>query len=133
MTEYYGEGITRFTDKLKKEIFFKWRKYRSEIYNLDFFGNEYYLLNGIFCIHITKEAKYRFGQLTTERKLGERMEFPNGYYVLSTRLPNYILIDDPDILQFILHFDLRGGKSLHDELKRRLGVDLTNKPNNILT
>jgi hypothetical protein len=115
-------------ERLKRLVFSKWKKFciQNNERNIDWQGNEYYLHNGIFCIHITDEkSKYRYGSDATSRYQGERNHFEPGYYILSTRTPNYTIIDDPDVLHFILHFDLRAKKSLHKELKRRMGVEFT--------
>lgn len=116
-----GESI-----RLKRQVFNKWRL-QSREKNLDHYSNEYYLENGIYCIHITKEGKYKFGLECTNRRDAERIVFDNGYYVMSTRTANFTFIDDADVLHFVLNFDLCSGKSLHKELRRRLNVDLFTK------
>lgn len=96
--------------------------------NIDFQGNEYYIDNGIVAYHITVGAYYKFGMQTREF-YGQpvRKYFDTGFYVLSTRRPNYLIIEDSDVLHFILDFPLSSNNklSLHRELKRCLGVDFT--------
>lgn len=117
-----------YTLALKRRIFHKWKvmSLGREHKNLDFQGNEYYLLNGIICYHLSKPGFYKFGK-TPRLYYGqnEREEFKEGWYVMSTRKPNYEIIEDPDILHFILHFDLFSGKSIHRELKKRMGVEFS--------
>lgn len=115
--------------RLKIKIFQKWRTFCNADFcgNRDRFNNEYYLVNGIYVIKITEDAKYKFGLHTVQRRQEEGVKFDNGYYVMSTRHPNFYIIDDPDILHFIFHFDLTQKKSLHKELRRRLKVDLNPK------
>lgn len=110
--------------KLKCRIFEKWKTHCKGhgIKNIDEYGNEYYLQNAIYCIHILKEAKYKFGLDHSQRSDKDRITFPNGYYVLSTRQPNYTFIEDPDVLHFVFHFDLGSNRSLHKELNRRMKV-----------
>ena len=121
---------------LKRMIFQKWKAYCVES-SFDHWGNEYYLANGVIVYHITHEGRYKFNIPHSYHLQSDPVIFDPGYYVMSTKRPNYLIIDDPDILHFILNYDMNQcelkvsdghkvmkPKSLHKELKRLLGIDL---------
>jgi len=93
-------------NQLKIEVFEKWKLYAANqryTPHIDEKGNECYLHHGIKVVCVKQPSQYKWG---LEKEDKGRLMFPAGYYVLSVKKENYVLIEDEVSLIFLLGFDL---------------------------
>ncbi len=96
---------------MKKTIFEKFKSICQEDgeYNIDIWGNEYYMYKGIKVIHVTKPAVYKWNDEAKKR--------PEGYYILLTIGENFATIEDPISFNFLMEWD--GAKGIYSHLVKK--------------